>query len=269
MRKILISVLVGLMLICSIFFIMNGFAKFKIEGIKGIQKKDQEIDSKITELSSLINSGYTGAESSLKQSATKLTNAKTEYENQAALSNSIGSSYASNLEKYDLDYLWTRLGNYAKDESVVIRIDVTAGGASSNLYNLNFNVIGSYVGATDFIYDIENDSKLGFKIDGFKMISNSGAEVEAAFVCKDIPINVGNIETTQTTNGNANTENNNTQTTANPNNNMDNGDPNTANRNNSPATDPNINNGRTESTSRSQVSAPNDSSTDYIEETTR
>ena len=194
MRKILISVVVCLMLIGSGFFMVNGLAKANIKGAKGIDKKDAEINTKISELSSIISGKYVESESNLKQAMNRLIDSKTEYENQAALSNSNSSSYASKLETYDIDYLWTKLGNYAKDENVVIKIDVTAGGASSNLYNLNFTVTGSYVGTTDFIYDIENDSKLGFKIDSFKMISGSDSEVIGSFVCQDIPLSVGNIE---------------------------------------------------------------------------
>ena len=60
--------------------------------------------------------------------------------------------------------------------------------------DLSFTVDGKYVDITDFIYDIENDSKLGFKIDSFKMISGSDSEVIGSFVCQDIPLSVGNIE---------------------------------------------------------------------------
>jgi len=194
MRKVLISILVGLLLICSIFFMVNGFTKMRVMGVKGIDEKDSKIENKINELSNVISVTYAGALTNLKQATNKLIDSKTEYENQAALSNINSSSYASKLEAYDIDYLWTKLGNYAKDENVVIKIEVTSGAASSNLYNLNFTVTGSYVGTTDFIYDIENDSKLGFKIDNFKMGSGSNSEVTGTFVCQDIPLNVGNIE---------------------------------------------------------------------------
>lgn len=194
MRKVLISVLVVLMLIGSGFFMVNGFSKMHIKGAKGIDEKDTQIENKISELSNVISVKYAEAETNLKQASNKLIDSKTEYENQAILSNSNSSSYASKLETYDIDYLWTKLGNYAKDENVVIKIEVTSGSASSNLYNLNFTVTGNYVGTTDFIYDIENDSKLGFKIDNFKMVSGVNSEVVGAFVCQDIPLSVGNIE---------------------------------------------------------------------------
>lgn len=218
MRKVLISILVALMLIGSCFFMVNGLAKMNIKGAKGIDEKNTEVENKISELSNVISVTYAGAEAELKQASNKLIDSKTEYENQAALSNSNNSSYASKLETYDIDYLWTKLGNYAKDENVVIKIEVTSGSASSNLYNLNFTVTGTYVGTTDFIYDIENDSKLGFKIDSFKMTAGNGTEVVGSFVCQDIPISVGSIENSteeETTDKNSTTNTNNTSSKTN------------------------------------------------------
>lgn len=218
MRKILISVLVSLALFGTAFYMVNGMSKINVKGIKGISEKNIEVDNKISELSNVITVTYQGAASNLNKTASTLIDNKTEYENQATLSNLNRSNYATGLEAYDIDYLWTKLGNYAKEEGVIIKIDVTAGGASSNLYNLNFSVGGTYVGATDFIYDVENDSKLGFKIDNFKMTSNSGSEVVATFVCKDIPLSVGNIERAsqdETSNQKTNTTTNNSNTTTN------------------------------------------------------
>ena len=213
MRKILISVLVCLMLVLTAFYVVNGMAKINVKGVKGIDQKNSELESKISELSNVISVTYQGAQTNLSKTASTLIDNKTEYENQATLSNLNSSNYATGLEAYDIDYLWTKLGNYAKEEGVVIKIDVTAGGTSSNLYNLNFTVGGTYVGATDFIYDIENDSKLGFKIDNFKMTANTNAEIIASFTCKDIPLSLGNIENTTQDKDKDNTNANTTNTT--------------------------------------------------------
>ena len=193
MRKILISVLVCLLLIGSAFFMVNGISKVNIKGIKGLSEKNEQIEQKISDLSNVISVTYANTESNLKRTANTLQDSKTEYENQAALSNSQSPSYASQLETYDIDYLWTKLGNYARDEKVVIKIDLVASGTSTNLYNLNFTTTGAYVNITNFIYDIENDSKLGFKIDEFKM-SGSSDSLTATFSCKEVPIKVGSID---------------------------------------------------------------------------
>ena len=157
MRKILISVLVCLLLIGSAFFMVNGISRFNIQGIKGLDEENNKVEKKISDLSNVISVTYTNTESNLKRTANTLQDSKTEYENQAALSNSQNPSYVSKLETYDIDYLWTKLGNYAKDENVVIKIELVSSGSSTNLYNLNFTTTGEYVSITDFIYDIEND----------------------------------------------------------------------------------------------------------------
>lgn len=215
MRKILISILVCLLLIGSAFFMVNGMSKINVKGFKGLDEKNDEVESTITELSDVISVNYVKAEQNLKQAANTLQESKTEYENQAALSNSNNTSYATQLETYDIDYLWTKLGNYAKEEGVVIKIELVASGTSTNLYNLNFNVTGGYVNTTNFIYDIENDSKLGFKIDNFSMGARADYTIVTTFSCKEIPIKVGSIDapTKEDTNTNSTTNSTTNNTT--------------------------------------------------------
>lgn len=82
------------------------------------------------------------------------------------------------------------------------------------MYNLNFTAKGTYTGIEEFITGIEDDTKLGFKIENFSMSSSSenGNQVQATFVCKDIKIqgiSDSTISTTDTgtTSGNTATEN--------------------------------------------------------------
>lgn len=215
MRKILISIIVALLLIGSAFFMVNGMNTVNVKGFKGLNEKNDEIEQKISELSNLISVTYESTVSNLKRTANTLQESKAEYENQAILSSTNNSSYAAQLELYDIDYLWTKLGNYAKDEGVVIKIELVASGASQNLYNLNFTVTGEYVAITDFIYDIENDSKLGFKIDEFQMTSGGDGAVAATFSCKEIPINVGTIDTSTSSGTTSGTGTTNTTGTSN------------------------------------------------------
>lgn len=194
MRKILISIIVCLLLIGSTFLMVNGIGKLKIEGIKGLDEKNSQLNQKISDLSNTISVTYTNTESNLKHAADTLATSKTEYENQAALSDTENPSYVSNLETYDIDFLWTKLGNYAREENVIIKLELVTAGTVSNVYNLNFTVTGSYVNTTNFIYDIENDSKLGFKIDEFKMGVDGDNSLVSTFVCKEVPVNVGTLD---------------------------------------------------------------------------
>lgn len=194
MRKILISILDVLLLIGLIFLIINGASWMKVEGIKGLDEANKAVDKKISNLSNTISVTYVNSEANLKRAASTLQETKTEYENQEALSSTQNRTYVSNLEKYDIDYLWTKIGNYARDENVIIKMDLVQSGASSNLYTLNFAVTGEYSSITNFIYDIENDSKLGFKIDEFKMGAADANTLSATFSCKEIPIIVGTVD---------------------------------------------------------------------------
>ena len=194
MRKILISILDVLLLIGLIFLIVNGASWMKVEGIKGLDEANKAVDKKISNLSNAISVTYVNSEANLKRAASTLQETKTEYENQEALSSTQNRTYVSNLEKYDIDYLWTKIGNYARDENVVIKMDLVQSGSSSNLYTLNFTVTGEYSSITNFIYDIENDSKLGFKIDEFKMGAADASTLSATFSCKEIPIIVGIVD---------------------------------------------------------------------------
>jgi len=92
------------------------------------------------------------------------------------------------IERYEVETLWVKLGKYATSEGAIIRMDIVQGNTNET-YNLKFTVNGSYISITDFISDIENDSTLGFKIEEFKMLpSDVEGVLQATFVCKEIGI---------------------------------------------------------------------------------
>ena len=72
---------------------------------------------------------------------------------------------------YKIEFLWTKLGNYADKHQIKMQMDVIAAG--ENMYDLSFNIVGSYIDVTDFIYEIEKDSELNFRISEFKLIPDS------------------------------------------------------------------------------------------------
>ena len=56
--------------------------------------------------------------------------------------------------------------------------------------NLYFTATGTYAGIAGFIENIEDDSKLGFRIEDFKITASSEESntLQATFTCKDIII---------------------------------------------------------------------------------
>ncbi len=226
MKKLLMLILIGLLLILSIYIVVSGFEVGNIEVLSymGIQQKNKELNGKIQEASKLAEKDYRQTVSTVEESSKKLEQTKKEYDDITVISSDGSMDAAGQLERYEIETLWVKLGNYATSEGAVVRIDIVRGNTSST-YNLKFTVNGSYISITDFISDIENDSTLGFKIEDFKMVP-SGDTLQATFICKEIAIkevsetsnpNVGLPEnkdnTTNTANG-GNTTNTNKTTNA-------------------------------------------------------
>jgi hypothetical protein len=188
MRKTLILIIIVLLLILFGYVILSetDIGNVSILGITKIKEENDVLDGKISELSNLSTIDYQAALSSISGSTKQYKAAKQEYQDLVDVS-STSSTASAQLETYEIEYLWTKIGNYASKEAVELKLEVATNSTSeaTGYYDLNFTVVGSYVGITDFIYDIENDSSLGFKIDNFKMTSET-----ASFTCSDISINI-------------------------------------------------------------------------------
>ena len=203
MKKLLILILIALLLTLSIFLVIQGIhiGNFEILGIRDIQAKSNELDEKIQEAAKLAEKDYKQA----------VSNVETNYDEMVATVD--GETGTTNqIEKYEIETLWVRLGNHATSEGVVMQMDVIKGNSvTEDTYNLRFTATGSYISITDFISDIENDSTLGFKIEEFKMNpASSGSDLQATFVCKDIAIKDVSATTTNiATDSNNNTNNTN------------------------------------------------------------
>lgn len=222
MKKLLMLILIGLLLALSIFIILSGFEVGNIEILSymGIQNKNKELDEKIQEASKLTSKDYKQVITTVQDSSKKLEQTKKEYENLTVVSSDGDIQTAAQIERYEVETLWVKLGNYATKEGAVVRIDIIKGN-TNDTYNLKFTVNGSYISITDFISDVENDSTLGFKIEEFKMVPSSN-NLQATFTCKEIAIkevsetsnpNVGTTEKQSNTNNTTNTNNATTNTT--------------------------------------------------------
>ena len=236
MRKVLLSILLVLLIILLGYTIIEGqeIGSLSIWGVQEIDEQDQKIESRIATFSTLSSSTYSNSMDNLENNASEMKNKKNEYENTIALAMSDENNYAIRTEKYPLEFLWTKLGNYATSEGVDLTITVETSSNGADLYDLNFKLVSDFIGATEFIYDIENDSSLGFKIDNFNMVKyymstgkgdgiTSDNYVETTFICKDINIdidksmlainNISNVDTStstivNSTNDSVTTENN-------------------------------------------------------------
>ena len=212
MKKLLILILIALVLALTIFTLINGLSigNFSIWGIKQIQNQNAELEETVTQATKLASSTFPSKVSELNTSMEKLEQEKTSYNDMVAVSDTGDVQTASQLSNYTLDFLWTTIGTHATSEGVNIDISITSGTGGENVYNLNFTAVGSYVGISEFIRDVEDDSDLGFKIENFSMKAGSStSQLQATFVCKNIPIEgISSLTTNSSTNnGNSNTTN--------------------------------------------------------------
>ncbi len=222
MKKLLLLILIGLLVALSVFIAVSGFKVGNVEVLSyiGIQKNNKELDEKIQESSKLAQKDYKEAIAMLEESSKMLAQTKKEYEDMTVINSDGEIQVLGQIERYELEALWVKLGNYATSEGAVLKIDILQG-ATSETYNLNFAVNGSYISIIDFISDIENDSTLGFKIEQFKMLPD-GNELQATFTCREIAIKevsqtskVETQEQTNTTNTTNTTNSTNTTNTSN------------------------------------------------------
>lgn len=216
MRKVLFAILASILLIVTVLVIYKGMSigNFKIWGIKQIAEENDAIDRANEKLKTMVSNEFPGVVSKLNNSGEVMQEAKKEYEEQAVMISN--SKYFMQTEKYKLEFLWTRIGNYAKDHKVTPKMEV-ASGSTTGVYNLIITVVGKYSNIADFIRAIENDSRLGFKIEEFSMAQYTGEEsnlVQGKFTCKEIKIDLKSIDSENTNqderNSDTNTTNSNT-----------------------------------------------------------
>lgn len=215
MKKLLILILIALLLALSIFIFIKGLSIGNIEvlGIGGIQSKSEKLDEKVQQATVLAEKTYAEAVKEVDTNAKKLEQEKKNYEDMTTVSSESDVQAANQLERYEIETLWVRLGNHATSQGVVMQMDVLpSSSGAKDTYNLRFTATGSYISITDFISAIENDSTLGFKIEEFKMLP-SGSNLQATFVCKDISITQIDTTITDTVQDVNNTSTNNTNST--------------------------------------------------------
>lgn len=228
MKKLLILILIALILALSIFIVMNGLTigKINILGINGIRDKNAQLDKQVEQASRLAEQDYKQAVNEVESNVQELQKEKQEYQDMTAISAEGDIQAANQIQRYTIDTLRVKLGNYATQEGTTLRMDVLKGtNTTEETYNLRLTVNGSYVGITDFVSDIENDSILGFKIENFKMQPGSNtSDLQATFMCNDIaitgvsgtsPQTTQNTNTNNTNTNNTNTNNTNTNSTTN------------------------------------------------------
>ena len=172
MKKLLISVLIVLLFVLAYFAIFQGISlgKIKILSVKEINKENDLLDNEISQANMLIKKEYPSKQENLSSEVSNLLNKKEEYFNIAKVSTESEIEKANTEETYLLEYLWVRVGRHARFKGVNIEMVFSSANAGEqNMQDLKFTVQGQYVGIIEFIYALEDDSELNFRIENFKM----------------------------------------------------------------------------------------------------
>lgn len=197
MKNILITVfsvlLTALIIICMAKGITIG--QFQILSIPEIKTSSMELDKEIEELNNLKNVTYKKKLSDLQTATKKLTTAKQTYLDLASISSDTEIQQANQEQTYAMEFLWDKVGSYATQEGLALTWNVVSSGVS-NKYTLNFTITGSYIGIINYVYSLENDAELAFRIENFKVSSSTEDSVTATFSVSNIAIKSESVTTT-------------------------------------------------------------------------
>lgn len=212
MRKILIGILTILLIVMAVLVITKGLTigNFKILSVKQIIEGNDKLTAEISETEELIRSNYPTELETLDSTVSSLLAAKEEYQDLADVSTKSEINKATTVETYTVEFLWTRLGRHATAEGVYLSYTPTNN-------SIKFTVSGDYIPILSFVSAIENDSKLGFRIENFKLIPG-GNNLQATFETRNINIKTEGVNTavqstTITESAPTNTPDTNTQNT--------------------------------------------------------
>ena len=197
MRKILLSIIIILFLALGYVTLKNGiqFGSVQILSIEQIEQKAQELNTKIDEVNSMIDVDYPEKRKELTNAEKHLQEAEEQYLQYTNVSTDAEILAAMEQKSYTIEFLWTTLGTHARKQGVLLTFEIVSSSTGTNGVNdIRFTVNGSYIAITNFIYAIENDTDLNFRIQNFKLLPYQGEILQGTFTVKNIAVQ-GNTST--------------------------------------------------------------------------
>lgn len=202
MRKyLLILILIITALVC---LLLMSFGLGVIPSFAEVEQVRFEKQQVLGELNYKNSTEFTAKKAALNSAAEEYKNKKNQYDSLVKDGKITDSDLYDSMELYDIDFLWTIIGNYATQKDVTLQFDVSKSATSAAISSqyvmcdLSFTVTGEYIALTDFVYSMENDEKLNFEISNF-VLEKGGENLQATFVVKEVPINSSNLSTVPTT----------------------------------------------------------------------
>ncbi|MGN1303151.1 MAG: hypothetical protein ACI4VO_05960 [Clostridia bacterium] len=218
MKKILISIIIILLIGLGYTIGVKSLSigQLKLESVGDIKNASASLDQKFNTSKEISAKTYPKSIEDLDKVVRDLKTAKQQYQAKTLNNPDVQSNLGIiQVEKYNIEYLWTIIGNYATKNGVTLTLDIKSTSAQ-DVYNLNFSLEGKYIGITDFIYSLEDDSELKFEIKDFKISSDKITTKNTATNVTDNEVasneNGDNQESNNTVNDNSKTNNNSTNT---------------------------------------------------------
>lgn len=202
MRKILLILIIVLLIVFGYNVLFNGLniGNLTILSVKQIQDNNEGLEAKIEDLNKTIDTDYPKAISEVNNAVNRMNNAKSEYIKYTNLSSDEQIRYAMQNTSYTIEFLWLRLGTHATKQGVNLKFEIEKSSTGSNSTNdIKFTINGTYRGITNFIYAIEDDTELNFRIQNFKLLPSNGNILEGTFRVTNVAIQ-GNTSTQGVTN---------------------------------------------------------------------
>lgn len=218
-KKLLIGEVAALLIIIglfvSIFFIDFDLFIFKLVSTNKIVDEYNSLkitDTKLSNTKNRYNASLKG-----------LDTAKAEFEKQKEQYEAITDETVEIIkeatvdEKYNIEYMWIKLGNYATTNNLALTLvepggkvqteqtetdtQVTSGDTEEktdtpNVQNpvsssneMTIKVVGNYINVSQFIFELENDKELRFKLDKIRMEYAGNNQITATFAVKNLVFN--------------------------------------------------------------------------------
>lgn len=210
MRKVVLTIVLLVLLFGCYEVVFNEASVVRkyVASVSQLEMASRKLDTQLAQLEKSSDSDYAQKKKELTQIIENYRNTKQEYEQVVSeLSDQTADALIKMQENdlkdiYDVDFLWTIIGNYATEEGINLKFDVNRNVSSASSLNntstnyvicdLQFVITGKYINLADFVRDIEDDDRLNFEINDFDM-QKSGSDLQVTLTVREIKINSDNL----------------------------------------------------------------------------
>lgn len=203
MRKILLIIMIVLLITVGYVSLTKGLNIGFIQNLsmKQIKEQSENLNKKIEEANRQIDVTYPSKRSELEKASKNMKSAKEEYYKYTNSSTEQEILNARTQKSYAIEFLWAKLGTHARKEGINLKLEIVSSQTGANSVNdLQFTVEGSYIAITNFIYAIENDSDLDFRIQNFKLLPNKDEILQGTFTVANVGIQGNTLQQTSSEN---------------------------------------------------------------------